>query len=102
MAEIPFEEMTLREKFKLGGVVVRELIEHLEQGFSPKVRELERIVRPADGSSTYHIDEDGMVTDVTVRHQTAELLESEDFTDGLFERTFRLLAAIDHEVAGIL
>jgi hypothetical protein len=102
MADIPFEQMTLREKFKLGGVVVRELIEHLEQGFSPKIGELERLVRPADGSATYRLDEDETVTDVTVRHQTAELLESEDFTDDLFERTFQLLAAIDKEVAAIL
>jgi hypothetical protein len=102
MADVPFEDMTLREKFKVGGVVVRELIEHLDQGFLPKVRELEKLVRPADTAAAYRLDDEEEVTDVSVRNQTAELLESEDFTDELFERTFRLLAAIDEEVARIL
>jgi hypothetical protein len=44
MAE-SIESMTLQEKVKKTEQLVRELIEHLELGFSPKLKKLQKISR---------------------------------------------------------
>lgn len=68
------DSLPLREKFTNAERLTRELIEHLEQGFLPKLQQLRRVARK---------DEEEGVTDKSVRDQCAQLLKSDDFTEKL-------------------
>lgn len=95
------DNMTLREKYKAADVIVRELIEHIELGFLPKVRELERSVEPQESSGVYRLPKHS-ATDRTIRDEVSVVLESELFTDDVFEQLRNLLESIDVDVADIL
>jgi len=86
--ERPVEQLTLREVFTHGERIARELIEHLEQGFLPKVRKLQGLIGPAAGASNE------TVPDISVRSQAAELLESDAFTQELVARLNKFLGAM--------
>ena len=91
------ERLTLREKLREATRGARELIEHLEQGFVPKVHELRKLTRqhdPASGSQP--------VADLTVRSHVLSVLESERFTVGLNETLENYLNSIKREVSEVV
>ena len=89
MAERPIEQLTLREKFTAGERLVRDLIEHLEQSFVPKVNELNKLVRQNGG------EQRNSAQDAAVRTQVAAVLGSEDFSQTIYVKLHEYLAAIE-------
>ncbi len=98
MAGRPIQQQTLREMFVEAERLTRELIEHLDQGFLPKSHELARLVRPINGEPPGLND----LEDVTVRTQAARLLESDTFTDRVYESLNEYCLAIDASTSRIL
>jgi hypothetical protein len=86
------DHLTCREKLRDAAHLTRELVEHLEQGFSPKLQELIRQlkVRPGDATES--------VSDTTVRNLAAAILDSERFTSQLEDRLTRYCDSIFSDV----
>lgn len=86
-------EMTLREKCRDASRLVKELADHLERGFLPKVHTLYKLSRPhsAQFDAT-------SVRDVTIRTQAAAVLEADLYSTKLDEEVRQLFAAIGTEV----
>lgn len=98
MAERSIERMTLREKFTEAERLTRELTEHLDRGFIPKVGEVARLIRPiAD-----HPERASDVEDITVRNYAAEVLEREDFTRRVYDKLSEYCGAIQQDVSRIV
>lgn len=90
MDERPIEQLTLRDLFGNAEWLVRETIEHLERSFLPRIQSTEDVVR------SYNIPSERQeVPDSTVRSRTAALLASDDYSQRMFSRLERHLAAID-------
>ena len=103
MSKSSLEDLTLRDKFKEASRVAREFTEHVEQGFLPRCRQLGRIVRPKrESSKDYELDTENGIEDVTVRNEVARVLESENYTNELFELVRIYLESIDQEIDHIL
>ena len=97
MIDRPSHQLTLRELFIEAERLNRELIEHLEQGFLPKVQNLARLVGPG------YVDAHGHPAgDLTMRNTAAQVLESEAYTEQLYGRIRDHCEAIDREVARII
>jgi hypothetical protein len=96
MAERRVEDMPLRDVFTEAERLARELIDHLENGFLPKASGLKELVE---------VNEMGIgsddVNDVTVRNQSAQLLERARFADRLYFRFDQCVEAIDDKVSRI-
>ncbi|HTI50812.1 MAG TPA: hypothetical protein VL475_07670 [Planctomycetaceae bacterium] len=90
MDERPIEQLTLRELFGGSERLVRELTEHLEQSFLPRLRAADDLVRSYNKPA-----ERNEIPDTTVRSRIAALLGSDDFSQRLFTRLERHLTAID-------
>ena len=91
------DQLTLREKVREAERVLRELVEHLEMGFIPKVHELKKLSRqhdPASGSPP--------VADVTIRSYVSAVVESDRFTGGLVESFDNYLNAIQKDVSEVV
>ncbi|HUG89672.1 MAG TPA: hypothetical protein VML55_02490 [Planctomycetaceae bacterium] len=97
MAERPLGQLTLSEKFVDAERMARELMDHLDRGFLPRIRELQKLVEPADGQPLN--DE---VEDLTVRIHAARVLESDLFTEELYARLERYCRSINADVSRIL
>ena len=96
MAEKRVEDMPLRDVFTEAEQLVRDLVDHLENGFLPKaigLKELVAISEQGIGSDDVH--------DVTVRNQSAQLLERARFADKLYLRFDECVEAIDQKVSRI-
>lgn len=91
MAEGPIDHLPLRDLIQGAHQFTRELEEHLDQGFLPKVEKLESAIRPSD-------QEKHPVSDVTVRRQVQEVLESHEFADKLMTKVELYLRAIDNSL----
>lgn len=103
MSRRNLEELTLRDKFKEAHLIAREFTEHVEQGFLPRCKQLGRLVRPRfESAKDYEIDEDANIEDITVRNEVARVLESENYTDELFQTVRAYLESIDQEIDHIL
>jgi hypothetical protein len=89
----PIEGMTLREKCRDANRVIRELIDHLEQGFLPKVNNLRKVASPR--GPTF---DPSQIRDVTIRTHAAAILEAEQYTIKLDEEAKQLFNAIATEV----
>lgn len=97
------DDLTLRDKFKEASRVTREFTEHVEQGFLPRCKQLGRLVRPKrDSSKDYELDTDAGIEDITIRNEVARVLESENYTDELFQVIRVYLESIDQEIDQIL
>jgi hypothetical protein len=96
MPERPVEQLTLRQKFIDSDRLTRELIEHLEQGFIPKANSLGKTAKSG-------LEENPLepVRDLTVRTRASELLESEKFTDQLYEKMARYFEGIERDCTQI-
>lgn len=91
------DHLTLREKLRDAARSVRELIEHIEHGFVPKVHELRKLTRqhdPASGTPP--------VADVTIRSYVSAVLESDRFTVGLNESLENYLNSIQKDVSEVV
>jgi hypothetical protein len=102
LAERPIDEMTLREKFTYSERLVRELIEHVEQSFLPKIAHLAELVAPEEEKTerkpladAIPIAETKTVADADIRNQSAAILSSDDFSQTLFRKLDEVLAALD-------
>ncbi|MGQ0637686.1 MAG: hypothetical protein ACT4QC_24170 [Planctomycetaceae bacterium] len=89
MSQRPIEQLTLRELLISAEMLIRELSEHLELSFQPRIRAGEETVRGYERAS-----EREEVADSTVRSRTAALLTSDDFSQQLLGRLEQHLAAI--------
>lgn len=90
------DQRTLRELFTEAERLTRELIEHLDKGFIPKVQNLARMV---DSSQ---LDAHGNpIEDITIRNAVALVAETEAYTDQLYRRISSYCEAIDRDVARI-
>jgi len=78
MAKSP-DELTLRDRVVAAMRLNRELIEHLDQGFVPKVHQLRRVTRPLRPG-------DEPVGDKTVHAQAAAVLEADHFTVDVYQQ----------------
>ncbi len=86
--------MTLRDKLNEAERLMRELMDHLDNGFIPKARSLGRSLQE-------HGNDVSLISDTTVRQQTAELIDSNRYSEKLYNKVGELLAAIDEDVASI-
>lgn len=87
MAERPLEQMPLRELFVHIEHQARDLAEHLELNFLPKLQALDESVQPKN--------ENQEVRDITVRNRAAQVLESDKFTLQMLQKMHDCLNAID-------
>lgn len=91
------EQLTLREKLRDAAHTLRELIEHLDMGFVPKVHELKKLCRQPEPGT-----EAPPVADSTVRSHVHTVLDSDRFTAGLVENLDKYLASIQKDVANVV
>lgn len=92
----PMRQRTLREKIREAERVTREMREHLELNFAPKSHELMKMCRPADDRPDAE-----QFSDVTIRAQSSQVIQSDRFTAGLDDQAEGLYAAIVVEVEEI-
>lgn len=97
MQEKPVDQYTVREMFTEAERIARELSDHLEKGFVPKVGALSRIVRPHKAG-----DESPLVEDGVVRTHSAQVLESDQFTEKLYDRLQDFCLAVDKNMDRII
>lgn len=98
MIERPVEQLTVRELFTEAERLTRELVDHLEKAFSPRTHNLLRLVRPPkDPHEDVPFVEDGVI-----RNHAAQILESERFTEQLYDKLHRYCQAIDKKVTTIV
>jgi hypothetical protein len=94
MAERSIKSSTLREMLVEAERLSRELSEHLDQSFLPKCLELTRLVRPINGEPP----DIRALEDVTLRTQAARILETETFTERVFQELSEYCQAIEGAV----
>ena len=91
------DHLTLREKLRDAARIGRELIEHLEMGFAPKVHELKKLTKQHDGATTSSV-----VEDATVRGYVSAVLESDQFTAKLNDSLANYLNSIQKDVSDVV
>ncbi len=94
MVERPIRSLSLREMLVEAERLSRELSEHLDQSFIPKCLELTRLVRPINGEPP----DERALEDVTLRTQAARILETDTFTEKVFEQLLEYCKAIEGAV----
>jgi hypothetical protein len=97
MVERSIKQLTLREMLTEAERLSRELGEHLDQAFIPKCHELSRLLRPINGDPP----DVNALEDVSVRTQSARILETENFTESVFAKLSECCTAIDAAVGKI-
>ena len=93
MASQPLHQRPLRELINDSLRLTRELVEHLDQAFHPKLRRLNRLVSPEPADPEFEATED-----ITVRNQASELLDAESFTEHVYRQIDDYCEAIDRAV----
>jgi hypothetical protein len=88
MSERPYEQLSLRDLFTSAELLIREVVEHLEQSFLPKVHSVEEVVRPGTARDREEI------ADSTIRIRVGSLLESDDYTRILMNKLEQCLSTI--------
>ena len=91
------DQLTLREKLRDAAHCVRELAEHLELGFVPKVHELRKLSRQPDSTSNVP-----PVADLTIRSHVSSVLESDRFTAGLNENLEKYLQSNQKDLEEVI
>ncbi len=93
----PVDQYTLREKFTEAELLTRELYDHVEKGFVPKVHALGRLVRPPrEGMNELPVE------DQLIRTSTAQILENDQFTERLSHRLMDFCRSIDSNIDRVL
>lgn len=96
MAFLDPDSMPLREKIREAERLLRELTDHLDLSFQPKVHQVRKLTRHYDPES-------GMsAADVSVRRSVADVLDSEVFSSQLATELGRFLTSISVESAKAL
>jgi uncharacterized protein (DUF305 family) len=90
-------QLTLRDKIREAARRSHDLNEHLEQAFVPKVHQLRKLTRPPEPDA-----EAAPVSDMTIRHQAAIVLDSENYSAGMDDECSALFEAIVEEVEQVL
>lgn len=85
------ESMTLREKLTEADRLLREMVDHLENGFIPKTRLLSRALQEHQNNTV-------QLSDTAVRQQAAEVIDTNRFTERLYGKVEALLLSIDRDV----
>ncbi len=93
MAE-SISNMTLRNKLNEAERLMRELMDHLDNGFIPKTRSLSRSLQE-------HGNKVSLISDTTVRQQAAEIIDSNRYSEQLYKKVGELLTSIDEDVSSI-
>lgn len=89
MPDRPSSQLPLRELLTHAEKLSRDLVEHLEKSFLPRIHSLEELVQPQpDGDLTQTLD-------VTVRNHANEVLMSDEFMQKACATMDDYLAAID-------
>lgn len=90
------DDLTLRDRVVVLLRLNRELIEHLEQGFVPKVHSLRRSTRPEKAGS-----DSAMLGDKTIHATAASVLESDHFTVGIYQKLIAHCESVRTTVQGL-
>jgi hypothetical protein len=90
------DNLTLREKLRDVEKLTRELSDHLEKGFIPKLHSLRRLSRR--GSDP---DQRDAVSDIAIRESVSTVLKSESYARELSENTRRYLRSIQADIDGM-
>lgn len=90
-----FSKLPLRERLTIAERLTRELSEHLEQGFLPKIETLRKVTRQKEAVSAE-------TTDKTVRDTVATVHKSEQFTAELYDKLKECLNSIAEEVGAMV
>lgn len=85
------EAMPLRDRVREAEQLVRELADHLERGFIPKIHEARRLTRGGGH------DPGEVVMDSTVRSTVDSALASHEYSLELIRKLERFLSSIDRE-----
>lgn len=94
---VPIDSMTTQEKVKNTELLVRELIQHLEMGFLPRLKRLSKVTRL--GRANAKLEEIG---DLTVRLHVSQVTESERFTETIHERLMELIEALEIDINNVV
>jgi hypothetical protein len=86
-----FSKLTLRERLTIVERLTRDLSEHVEQGFLPKIESLRKVTRQKDSVAAE-------VTDKTVRDAAAIVRKSDKFTAELCAKIQECVDSIVVEV----
>lgn len=78
MSDRPLDQMPLRELFVHAEHQARDLAEHLDLNFLPKLQSLDELLHPKAGA--------GVARDITVRNRAADVLESDNFTQQMLQK----------------
>lgn len=97
MNEPSLSNLTLRELIIEAQKLSRDLADHLDRNFLPKVNQLKRQSQPTS-DSPYPLD----VEDITVRNQVKVVLESEKYTNSTYKKLHQYCKAIDEAVSKIV
>jgi len=95
--EQPAKQRTLRELVKETEFVGRELADHLERNFVPRVERLSRLIRPQPGGK---IDEE--VESRSVHTHVDNVLESYQFTHKVLEQFHFLIQSLDESLTRVI
>jgi hypothetical protein len=87
VSDRPLDQVPLRELFVHAEHQARDLAEHLELNFLPKLQHLDETVHPKTDADD--------ILDITVRNRAAQVLESDKFTQQLLQKMHDCLNAID-------
>lgn len=87
MADRPLDQMPLRELFVHAEHQARDLAEHLDLNFLPKLQALDELVhKKGEGEEA---------RDISVRNRASDVLESNQFTQQMLQKIHDCLNAID-------
>lgn|SRR5690606_32479326 len=92
----PLDNLTLREKLRNVEKLTRELSDHLERGFLPRVHALRRLARK--GTDAEHREG---VSDISIRESVSTVLKSDAYARELSESTRRYLRSIQNDIDGM-
>ncbi|MBL8817110.1 MAG: hypothetical protein JNL58_13865 [Planctomyces sp.] len=87
------ENLPLAERFHAADYLVRELSEHLQQAFLPKLSDLR------SASKIYDVKQ---VTDQAMLDKMTAVLEADEFAAKLFDKLSRYLESIQKETRTIM
>ncbi len=87
------ENYPLVERFHKAEYLARELTEHLQQSFLPKLSELRHASKVYDPAS---------VSDQEMLDRMNALMSSEDFANGVFDKLLKYLRSIEVETKQIM
>lgn len=88
-------QLTLRDKIREAARRSHDLNEHLEQAFVPKVHQLRKLTRPPEPEAI-------PASDMSIRHQSAIVMDCENYTVGMDDDVSALFASIEEELQKVL